>query len=373
MKKVKDQLRGDYIHLSDLEVEVIDTPEVQRLRRIKQLGYSSLVYPGATHTRFSHTLGVLLVTKQFIESMDIEDPTARRLKLAALLHDTGHGPFSHASERLSDVPDHEQFSCNIVENLGDRGVLRDEDVEPVKQFIKGERSPHVVSGDVDADRIDYLVRDAFYTGNKNGVIEEETIIEGATLHNGELVFDKTAISALCGIPQARQTMHTAVYMHPTVRIAERMLVESMEYSSIPNREIFTYDDYTLHGELLNDDNSTASELYDRLINRDLYKTAYTIRGIEDQDISEINPDQFEQEIVDSIEEVEDHEVFVDVYPATPSHLTIDVLIDGEKYPFQDVVQGIGESNSYNIALAVYTPDELTGDVRDVAENLMRSK
>ena len=160
---IKDPIHG-YIKLNDDEKKLLDSPQVQRLRRIRQLGLSSQVYPGATHTRFQHSLGVMSLAGRFADSLNLDEDKKQEIRTAGLLHDTGHGPFSHASENVAEKRDidHEDISCNVVDQLS--GKINS-DTDRVKKIIKGELEiGQTVAGDIDADRIDYLMRDAHNSG-----------------------------------------------------------------------------------------------------------------------------------------------------------------------------------------------------------------
>lgn len=370
MKKIKDPMRDHYITVSDDLIDIIDTPELQRLRRIQQLGFSSLVYPGATHSRFSHTLGVLWTTKRFIQSLNLEDPDVeRQLKIASLLHDTGHGPYSHVIESVEGAVDHEEKSCQVVEELGSRGVLRGDDVNPVKEFIQGERQPSVLSGDIDSDRMDYLSRDAHYTGISHGSIDSQTITESARVQNGEIVFDKMAIQAIEGLLVSRKNMHGSVYSHPTVRSAEKMLSECIEREpSITSDNIYEYCDKTLHTDLARSNDEIVRNLYDRITNRNLYKTAFCLRQRHNLDPSNVDETKFEREIRDELN-LEDHELFIDWYSQKPSELSITIDMDGELVDFSEIsgVDQLIEDDGYAVQMSVYCPEMYKDEVNQLCE------
>lgn len=370
MKKIKGPMRDYYISVSDDLVDIIDTPEIQRLRRIQQLGFSSLVYPGATHTRFSHTLGVLWTTKRFIDSLNFDDPDVeRQLKIASLLHDSGHGPYSHVIESVEGAVDHEEKSCEIVANLAQRDVINDNDVKPVQEFIHGNRQPSVLSGDIDSDRMDYLSRDAHYTGISHGSIDSQTITESAEIREGEIVFDKMAIQAIEGLLVSRKNMHGSVYSHPTVRSAEKMLSECIEREdSITPDTVYNYCDRTLHTELARSSDTVVNDLYDRIVNRDLYKTAFCLRQMHNVDPSTLDQDEFEKEIENELG-IHDHELFIDWYSQKPEELSITIDMNGDLVDFSKIsgVDQLISDDGYAVQMSVYCPEKHEDEVERICE------
>lgn len=370
MKKIKDPMRDHYITVSEDLVDIIDTPEIQRLRRIQQLGFSSLVYPGATHTRFSHTLGVLWTTKQFIESLGLDNSdTARQLKIASILHDSGHGPYSHVIESVEGAVDHEQKSCEIVEELASRGLINGDDVTPVKEFIHGNRNPSVLSGDIDSDRMDYLSRDAHYTGISHGSIDSQTITESAEIIDGKIVFDKMSIQAIEGLLVSRKNMHGSVYSHPTVRSAEKMLSECIEREeSITADTVYEYCDKTLHTELARSSDEVVNELYDKITTRDLYKTAFCLRQMHNVDPDSVDQEQFESEIKDELD-ISEHELFIDWYSPKPDELSITINMNGDLVDFSEIsgVDQLIAKDGYAVQMSVYCPEDYEREVKELCE------
>jgi HD superfamily phosphohydrolase len=272
MKRIRDPVKEKYIEIEDEYIDLLDTQEMQNLRYISQLGVVEKVYPSATHSRFAHSIGVFDTVKQFIKSLHIEDEAVQRqLKIAGLLHDVGHGAFSHNIEAAEGVPNHETKSIEIIQEFNTRGLIRDEDVEPVIEYIQGNRQPNIIANDIDADRIDYLQRDSHYTGISHGSIDADTIIQTASLSNGEIVFDKTAVEAIENLFLARKNMYQSVYFHPTVVCAEIMLATAIEESSLDPESIHTMNDRELHSKLITDSSLITQKLYNKLVNRQLYK------------------------------------------------------------------------------------------------------
>lgn len=217
-----------------LLLEIIDHPYFQRLRRIRQLGLSAYVYPGALHTRFHHALGALHLMQQAIETLqqkgtDISAEEAEGACAAILLHDIGHGPFSHALEHTLSTLHHEELSALFMEDLnrqlGGRltlalQIFRD---EYDKRFLH-----QLVSGQLDMDRMDYLNRDSFFTGVSEGVIGYDRIIKMLAVHEGELVVEEKGIYSIEKFLIARRLMYWQVYLHKTSVSAEKMLIHALK-------------------------------------------------------------------------------------------------------------------------------------------------
>ncbi|RLE60053.1 MAG: hypothetical protein DRJ35_04295, partial [Thermoprotei archaeon] len=227
VKRVYDAIHG-FIRLTDIEVKVIDTCIFQRLRRIRQLGPAEYVYPSATHTRFSHSLGTLFLANLMLEHLNINDSTTvQSVRLAALLHDIGHFPFSHAVEPVS----HEKVTRTLIRNyLVD--VLSDYTDDIIKLLDRRHRFYGIVSSEVDADRLDYLVRDAYFTGLKYGMIDVEKIIESLTLvdYMGRevLAFKSDSEIAIENLLISRYHMFRRVYYHNVVSGFEALLSKIYE-------------------------------------------------------------------------------------------------------------------------------------------------
>ena len=214
-------------------LDLIDHPYFQRLRRIRQLGLTSYVYPGALHTRFHHALGALHLMQQAIETLrqkgaDISIEECEGACIAVLLHDIGHGPFSHALEHILADMHHEELSTVFMEDLNRQfdgrlalaiNIFRD---DYPKKFLH-----QLVSGQLDMDRMDYLNRDSFFTGVSEGVISYDRIIKMLDVHEGELVVEEKGIYSIEKFLIARRLMYWQVYLHKTGVSAEKMLIHTL--------------------------------------------------------------------------------------------------------------------------------------------------
>lgn len=280
---VRDPIHGS-IRIDDWALPLVDSPVVQRLRRIHQLGTAHLVYPGAHHRRFEHSLGAHHLAGRFATALGLSDLDANTVRAAALLHDVGHAPFSHAFEELvkEEGRRHEQASMDLVAWGPLADPLRQAGLDPmaVADCIGG-RGPlaPIVSGSLDADRLDYLLRDAHYTGVRTSV-DADRLIE--VLRPGEgvgqaLVLDESGLIAAEAILTTRFLMYPAVYLHHTVRSSEAMLQAAvrayLEATSQPLASLERgTDDELLH--LLRSGGGRAATLVGRLDDRRLFKRAY---------------------------------------------------------------------------------------------------
>jgi HD superfamily phosphohydrolase len=284
--QIQDAIHG-YIGLNDLEEAVLDTPEMQRLRRVRQLGFSNLVYPSATHTRFEHSLGAMHLADMFASSMQLGEGRAQELRLAALLHDLGHGPFSHVTDDIfhDHGMSHEAFSKRKIQNSRIADLLHDHGIHPnrVTKLIDGNgRLGSIVAGHIDVDRMDYLMRDAHYTGVAYGTIDAETIIRAARIEEQELVFDRKYLNALESLLTARYLMMPTVYLHQASRGAAMLFHEAFrlleQETDIGADELAYMDDMEIVGRMRRSD--TAAPLIERLLDRRLYKVATTLPDAE---------------------------------------------------------------------------------------------
>lgn len=317
-KIIRDSVHGN-IKVDREFLPLAEAPELQRLHSVHQLGLAYLVYPGANHTRFEHSLGTFAVARRMCESLRLERGEASQVMAAALLHDIGHLPYSHTFEMVL----HEQFGIDHAEISrrlirGEDTVLTDAekgilgkyvsvpeaiermglDPKEVASHLEGERSQRpakgldrhagqahfnsrrylsqIVSGTVDADQLDYLVRDAHYTGVAYGVIDLDRLVETFEVFNGDLVIERGGLSAVEGMLVARSLMFTSVYYHKTVRISELMLAKAVE--GFGPEDIYSMHQMTdatllsrLHAE-----GGLGAEIATLIKYRKLFKKAYAV-------------------------------------------------------------------------------------------------
>jgi len=234
-KIINDPVHGFIILPSPFIFDLLEHPYVQRLRRIRQLGLTSFVYPGATHTRFQHALGAVHLMGQAIDNLRqkgtvITDAEAEGVTAAILLHDIGHGPFSHALEEsmISDV-NHEILSVMLIDSLnrefGGRLTLA---LDIFNNRYEKKFLHQLVSGQLDMDRMDYLMRDSFYAGVVEGNIGTERIIKMLKVADDQLVVEAKGIYSIEKFLIARRLMYWQVYFHKTVIAAENLLVKVLQ-------------------------------------------------------------------------------------------------------------------------------------------------
>ncbi len=244
VKYIRDPVHG-YISITEVEKRIIDTWPVQRLRGIKQLSIASIVYPGGEHTRFSHALGAMHVAGQIADSLKkgvgVSDEEKQLVRLASLLHDIGHGPFSHSFEELLVKKlgvNHEQMGERVVRESELADALNDCGFRPAEVIelafgkeSSGKRYLHqITSSQVDADKMDFLVRDSYYTGVEYGRIDISRLIQAMDVCGNDIAIDLKALYALEAFIIARYEMFLAVYYHHAVRSAEILLHKAMDYA-----------------------------------------------------------------------------------------------------------------------------------------------
>jgi hypothetical protein len=234
-KIINDPVYGFITINHDLIFTIIAHPFYQRLRRIHQMALAYLVYPGAVHTRLHHSLGAYhlmcnAVNELRAKGIGITEEEEIAAKAAILLHDTGHGPFSHALEnQLVKNVHHEKISLQIMQLMNKElnGQLN------LAIEIFTDRYPkkflhQLVSGQLDVDRMDYLTRDSFFSGVSEGVIGYDRILKMLTVHNGELMVEEKGIYSIEKFLVARRQMYWQVYLHKTVLAAEKMLINILK-------------------------------------------------------------------------------------------------------------------------------------------------
>jgi len=312
-KTINDTVHGT-IRLDPLVLDLMETLELQRLNSIRQLGLTYLVFPGANHSRIEHCLGVSHVAARIADVLGLP-PEDRQLVMAAgLLHDLGHGPFSHTLEHVlsSELSvDHMDLTQRIITGEDDNVAAEDRRVFPevrrlpevlekhgiqparVADLIRGlgpdapqgsladfsrrkrgERRVlyQIIHSAVDADQIDYLIRDAHYTGVALGVIDVNRLVQTLVLRDGGLAVDRKGLPALEGILVARALMYSSVYFHKTVRIAESMVSRAVERANAPIASIQKMVDHELL-EWLKAQGGFQGEVALRIKYRKLFKRA----------------------------------------------------------------------------------------------------
>ena len=234
-KIINDPVYGFITVDHPLLLQIIAHPYYQRLRRIHQMAFAHLVYPGAVHTRLHHSLGAYHLMCNALSELknkgiDITPEEELGAKIAILLHDIGHGPFSHALENIliKDVG-HEAISILIMKILNEEfsGQLQTA-INIFTNHYPKKFLHQLISGQLDVDRMDYLTRDSFFTGVSEGVIGYDRIIKMLTVHEGELMVEEKAIYSIEKFLVSRRLMYWQVYLHKTVLSAEKMIIKIIE-------------------------------------------------------------------------------------------------------------------------------------------------
>lgn len=230
-KIINDPVYGFISIPGDLIYDIVGHPWFQRLRNIKQLGLTSFVYPGANHSRFQHCLGALYLMETAIatlksKNVEISGKEEEAALVAILLHDIGHGPFSHALETsLINGIDHEALSLLLMERMNEEfGGRLDLAIEIFKGTYSRKFLHELIAGQLDMDRLDYLKRDSFFTGVIEGSVGSDRIIRMLNVVDGRLVIDEKGIYSVEKFLIARRLMYWQVYMHKTVLSSESLLV-----------------------------------------------------------------------------------------------------------------------------------------------------
>ena len=383
MKTIKDGVH-DYIEVEGVARELLDTPPVQRLRHISQLGTATLVYPAANHTRFEHSLGVYHLASEALSHLGIGGEQAKRVEAAALLHDIGHCPYSHNTEevvyrRTGKYHDeiHDLIGSGVVAD-----ILTDHGINPdtVADLVAGDGElGQLVSGELDVDRMDYLVRDAHHTGVPYGTIDTERLIRELRLVDDTLVLAEGNVQSAESLLLARALMNPTVYNHHVGRISramlQRMTDRLLRETDTSAKELRRFDDHDLWGALRGAD-ATADQAQ-RLANRDLYKRAVWAEMDEvpeallDADHEEIH--DLEREIAGEVEVGAAH-VVLDV-PDRPSmaESSSRVVVNGEVRPLAEastLVSALQAAQKDQWRLGVYAPPDATDRVGEAAVRVL---
>lgn len=383
MKVIRDPIHG-YIVLDDLALALIDTPEMQRLRRIRQLGLSNFVYPGANHTRFEHSLGTLHLTDQLLHQLQVTGPERDEVRAAALLHDIGHGPFSHATEELirqRTGKGHDDVEGRIS-NGAIANVLKAHSLDPVRiaQLIQGETAyGQLINSEIDVDKMDYLVRDAHYTGVAYGTIDYVRLIHEMELCEEQLVIREGGIQAAESLLVSRFLMHPTVYYHHVSRIAEAMFAHAIEElicSGLDPVELSGMDDYELM-MLLRSSKGYSKEICERMDNRRLFKRALYV-GKDPVNVERVlklrdQARKVENEIAKESGVPEGY-VLLDI-PKRPEMIEMKarIMVNGEMKRLDEVshlVRILVDAQWDNWKLGVYAPEECREKVGEAASIIL---
>jgi len=330
----------DFIRVYDYELPIIDNPLFQRLRRIKQLSGAHLTYPSAQHSRFEHSLGVMHIAteagfalneKGFLNSDDVQI-----LRLAGLLHDIGHGPFSHLFEEVikDKKISHEDYGKKIILNseIGDVLSKTGFDKKIIAQIAFGESKfqylNEIISGSLSADMMDYLLRDGYFTGAEHANVDHKRITQSLHIHKKKIALERSALYSFESMMHSRYQMFKAVYFHKTVRAAEVMLIQALRlsddefgFSSFNLDEFVKLTDEFVISSIIFSKSSKlkrARQLAENYQNRKLLKCVFERILTSQTNLKKTRTDELRLELSKK-SKIDENEIFVDssVTPSIP--------------------------------------------------------
>jgi uncharacterized protein len=388
MKVLADPVHG-IIDLTELQTELINQPEFQRLAWLSQLSFTKLVFPGANHTRLEHSIGTSFIAGKMAKQLELTKDESKILISAGLLHDLGHSPLSHVLEKFLPK-NHAETTADIVSGkeklfLPRAGaipdILESHGVDPnrVAKIIIGKEKSYLgklISGDIDADRLDYLVRDAYYTGASHGSIGIHRLIKMLKIKDGQVCIMEKGIRSVEEMLVARMQMYSAVYWHHVSRIAGLMISQAVApvIDQIPYFN--SLNDFELI-ERLRKLGGFQKEIIERLLFRRLYKRAFVISRLEYPEFRSAikNLKSPEQTIAETCGINKNH-IIVDKREQKESlePLNIPVLRkNGELVDMKELsvlAQGIYKKESLEPIFTVYTPEEHRDKVKKVVNELL---
>ena len=395
----------DFVRVNSNELKIIDTPIFQRLRRIRQLSGAHLIYPGAQHTRFEHSLGVMHIASMAGHALNekgiVSSDNIQNLRFAGLLHDIGHGPFSHLFEELLQKRkmSHEDIGRDIIlkTQIGDLISANGFDKKFITELAFGDSKfqfmNEIISGALSADIMDYLLRDGYFTGAEHAKIDHNRLTYSLDVYKNKLALEKSALVNFETMMISRYQMFKAVYFHKTVRAGEVMLLESMYLaeedlglSSISLDEYLKLTDEVILSKLLNlpERNSKlrmAKKIATDYLNRNLFKSVFEV-SVTGNAITKKRMQSIREE-VSKKSKVDINEIFVDSsntpsIPLSPSKKESKSIIilerDGVKttakeMPISDI-RLVSVMSGFMKILRVYTPTNNRKKVEIAAKSIL---
>ena len=395
----------DFVRVNSNELKIIDTPIFQRLRRIRQLSGAHLIYPGAQHTRFEHSLGVMHIASMAGHALNekgiVSSDNIQNLRFAGLLHDIGHGPFSHLFEELLQKRkmSHEDMGRNIIlkTQIGDLISANGFDKKFITELAFGDSKfqfmNEIISGALSADIMDYLLRDGYFTGAEHAKIDHNRLTYSLDVYKNKLALEKSALVNFETMMISRYQMFKAVYFHKTVRAGEVMLLESMYLaeeelglSSISLDEYLKLTDEVILSKLLslperNSKLRIAKKIATDYLNRNLFKSVFEV-SVTGNAITKKRMQSIREE-VSKKSKVDINEIFVDSsntpsIPLSPSKKESKSIIilerDGVKttakeMPISDI-RLVSVMSGFMKILRVYTPVKNRKKVEIAAKSIL---
>ncbi len=397
----------DFIRVYGTEIKIIDHPIFQRLRRIRQLSGAHLVYPGAQHTRFEHSLGVMHIVGQAAQALKekgiIKTDDIANIRLAGLLHDIGHGPFSHIYEEVlqkKTKTSHEEIGQELILRTEIGDIISNSGLD--KKFItklafgdsKFQFMNEIISGTLSADMMDYLLRDGYFTGAEHAKIDHKRITQSLDVYQRNLALDKSALYSFESMMHSRYQMFKAVYFHKTVRSAEVMLLESLhlayEELGLSSLSLEDYikltDDFVLEKLVslptYSSELKRAKKFAINYQNRKLLKCVFERVLTKNARLGKMNTSKIRQNLSKK-SKVDSNEIFVDTsttpsIPLTPSkkesqYIILisrgEKLVKSEKIPISKIPLVATMSGFMNI-LRVYTTQKNRKKVEIAAKSIL---
>ncbi len=397
----------DFVRAYGIEIKIIDNPIFQRLRRIRQLSGAHFTYPGAQHTRFEHSLGVMHIAGQagqaLLEKGIINSDEIENLRIAALLHDIGHGPFSHLFEEVAQrkkKSSHEQLGRDLIlkTEIGDLISKSGFNKKSITKLAFGDSKlqfmNEIISGSLSADIMDYLLRDGYFTGAEHAKIDHNRITQSLDVYQKKLALEKSALYSFESMMHSRYQMFKAVYFHKTVRSAEVMLLESIRLaydelglSSMSLDDFILLSDEYMLAKLVSLPTHTselrrAKKIAQDYQNRELFKCVFErILTTKDQ-ISKTKTSQLKKEL-SKRSKIDENEIFVDSsitpsIPLSPSKKESKSLIlitkDGNKVLAKEIpisqIPLVSTMSGFMNILRVYTPRKNRKKVEIAAKSIL---
>jgi len=395
----------DFVRVNSNELKIIDTPIFQRLRRIRQLSGAHLIYPGAQHTRFEHSLGVMHMASMaghvLHEKGIVSSDNIQNLRFAGLLHDIGHGPFSHLFEELLQKRkmSHEDIGRDIIlkTQIGDLISANGFNKKFITELAFGDSKfqfmNEIISGALSADIMDYLLRDGYFTGAEHAKIDHNRLTYSLDVYKNKLALEKSALVNFETMMISRYQMFKAVYFHKTVRAGEVMLLESMYLaeeelglSSTSLNEYLKLTDEVILSKLLNlpERNSKlriAKKIATDYLNRNLFKSVFEV-SVTGNAITKKRMQSIREE-VSKKSKVDINEIFVDSsntpsIPLSPSKKESKSIIilerDGVKTTAKDMpisdIRLVSVMSGFMKILRVYTPANNRKKVEIAAKSIL---
>jgi len=380
MSPIRDPIHG-YIEISPYIEKLLDTRIVQRLRNVKQLGWTNLVYPGANHTRFEHSLGTYYLASRL--GSELSEDERREIEIAALLHDIGHGPYSHDSEDIIEEYTRRRHDdvLFLLENPEIASILDEYGIKPsaISSHIQGKtKIGQIITGSLDVDRMDYLIRDSYYTGVAYGIVDYEHLLRNIRFYDNNIVLYYRGLKSAESLLMSRFLMYPSVYDHHVGRIAGAMFTHGIDAAigegDINAFELQLMDDYELN-ERMRHFNKYSAEMISRLNSRNLFKRALYV-GFDSVDRSIVRYTKIHKEIEREIARmagIESGYVIIDI-PKIPDfrERNATVLMENDQLKYLDdvskLVKIMEESYSSDWRMGVYTLPEYREKVGRIARD-----